>query len=297
MQTLGMKYETIGGGSLVGAAAYASLASFKFRNKSINGLPYLLASLGHFEESYASRGAELKAVESARVAIKSLSDRITQLPFDALQALAEQIALLPEVEGLPQALEGFLVATKWPNEIRSVEHQTRYGFQWIATVIAAVGAVIGLVASVVQLSGSGELADVFTSSITAYFLLAISLFGAAVLIEWRMAQYGVEMRDVDALEKEIIEVAGAPLGKRTSLRTLSLIPEIMLASFAIFFAVDGALVVIGILILSAFDRAALQNIPAAFLPVGLGVFIPFSILSWVTVRHLRREFRPKTEKR
>jgi hypothetical protein len=295
MQVLGLRYETFGGASLTGAAACAGLASFKFRNELKSGLDYLAASLEHVKSVLAARGSDLEAIDSARLAVRSMQDNPTIVPYGTLRAFSDQITVLPNLIGLPAEVDRFLSEIRWPNEIRPARRRV-YGIEWIAVAATVSAAIVGLVASLIQASGQGPLTQAILSSSTAYFVSAAVVFFLVVLVGFRSSGYSVQTRDIDAYEKDIIRRYKESVGSRTSIRSLSLIPEALVATGSAVLAFIAGFFLVGTAILSVWYRGILSLFPVTIFVFALVLFLVFFLLAYTLVRDLWHTFRPKPKK-
>ena len=295
MQVLGLRYETIGGASLIGASAYASLASFKFRNEKRSGLDYLTASLAHVKSVLSARGSELNEIETTELAVRSMLDSMTTIPFETLRELADRLVKLPSLLELPADLRVFLSETKWPQEIKPVKRRV-YGIEWVAATATITAAVVGFVASIVQASGKGSVTEAILSPSSAYFIVAIALFVMVFVIYLRLTQYSVQTRDIDALEEDLVVRSGALIGTRTTLRTMALIPKAFLATGSAVLVFISGFFLIGTLLVSLWYRNFLSIFPLTVYVFGLVLFVIFLLLTYVLVRDIWREFKPKGTK-
>ena len=286
MQTIGMRYETIGGGSLLGAGAFGALASLKFKSENRSGLDYLLSSFGHLKGAFASRGAELEGLEDARLAVMSMLDYKAKPPYEPLQVLADKLATLPNVLELPYDLKTFLAEIKWPGGIKSLGGRRGYGIEWVAAVATVAAATVGLFASAIQASGNGPFTKALLSPPTVYFMAAAGLFITVSIIGYSMSQYSVEIRDINALSGGIMWRTRDLAGKTTTLRTILVIPEAAVAAFSGLVALSSAVVVLG-------TASGIFIASATFLISTVIVFAVFSLLTWVLGRDVWRVWRAK----
>jgi hypothetical protein len=291
MQVLGMKYETLGGHSLAGASAYASIASFKLGNRKGIGLDYLQSSLSHVKSVLASRGSELVSVETVKQAVRSLQDSVSP-PFDTLQVLANNLAVLPNLEDLPNNLQEFLSQAKWPKEIKPITRRT-YGIEWIAATATISAATVGLIATIIQTSGPGVVAQVVLSPVAAYAVgIAVTL--PVVLFLYRtLSHFSVETRDVDEYERNLIQHSGASLGTRTTLVTMLLVPKAFVAAGTAALAVISGFFLLGSLIIAIWYRNFLAYFPSSLFIFAAVLFVGSFLITWVLIRNVRHELRPK----
>jgi len=293
MQGVGLRYETIGGASLTGAASSAGLASFKFRNELKSGLDYLTTSLNYLDSTLSSRGARLDSIDAAKLVVRSMMDNTDRIPYGTLRVFSDNLTKLPNLNDLPADIEEFLRDTRWPNEIRTSKRRV-FGIEWIAITATVTAAIVGLIASLIQVSGQGPLTQTILSSSTAYFVSSSMVFFIVILVGLRSSGYSVQVRDIDAYEKDIVRRYKDSVGTRTSLRTIALIPEAIIATGSAALAFIAGFFLVVSAIVSIWYHGILSTFPAAVFIFAVVLFVMFLLLSYILLRDIRYSLRPKT---
>ncbi|MGA2663604.1 MAG: hypothetical protein ABSF83_01495 [Nitrososphaerales archaeon] len=295
MQILGMKYETFPGRSLLGASAYAALASFMFRNRKNQGLDYLMPALKHAESVLSARGSELEDILSTRLAVESIFDGpLSELLFERLRVLADDLAKLPNLLELPADLRRFLTEIKWPREIKPVKRRT-YGIQWFAATATITAAVVGLATVLVQASGQNSFANAILTPASVLLIGAVIVFIAVGFVYYSLTQDSVDSRVIDAFEKDLILRSEVKLGKRTTLSTIALIPKTIAAAFTAVLAVLLGFSLGAAALVSYLYEGRLPGYTPEVYIVAIVFFMVFLLMAYALIRNLRQEFRSKKE--
>jgi len=292
MQLLGLRYETLGGHSLAGAAACASVASFELSKERRAGLDYLESSLSHVKSVLSARRATLVMIEEARQAMKSLQDSVSP-PFVQLRALADGLTTLPAPTEIPTHLRAFLSSVNWPKEIKPVVRRT-YGIEWIAATATVTAAIAGLLASIIQTEGANAVAQSLLSPAAAY-VIGITVTLVAIVFLYRpLSHFSVESRDVDDYEKDLMLRSG--VGQRTTLDTMFLVPKALFAAGTAALAFISGFFLVGSLIIAIWYRSFLSYFPSSVFVFASVLFISCFLVTYALILNIWRAVRPKKPK-
>ena len=289
MQLLGLRYETIGGHSLAGAAACASVASFELGKDRKAGLDYLESSLSHIKSVFSARRSTLVSIDDTRLAVKSLQDSALP-PFAELRKLADGLAALPNLTELPTHLHAFLSSVKWPTEIRPAVRRT-YGIESVAATATVTAAVVGLLASIIQVEGSGVVTNSLLSPVAAYVIGIGVTFVVVAFLYRTLSQFSVESTDVDEYEKDLMLRAG--VAQRTTLDTMYLVPKALFATGMAAFAFISGFFLVGSLIIAIWYRSFLNYFPSSIFVFAVVLFVSSFLLTYALVRDVWRKVKPR----
>jgi hypothetical protein len=126
--TLGMNYIKIGVPSLKESVGFTELSKLKLGVRQSKGLEYLLQSLFILKENLSKEKKSLKYLDETILAVDILYSFEQKIPYKKLSVLADELAKLPSLNHIPEALSKFLNASEisWTQdfiELPSKKHE------------------------------------------------------------------------------------------------------------------------------------------------------------------------------
>jgi len=136
---IGMGYRWFCKGTTIGIRSFSGFALQRLRNKDRKGIAYLLKAFLLLKDCLKHEELELQELNNTIKATRCFLQFQSEIPYDSLQMLAQELKRFPSMEHLPRALSTFNRDRKvqWTGSF-TVTERTKRTFLELIVVIAAI---------------------------------------------------------------------------------------------------------------------------------------------------------------